>query len=426
MKMGPRTDAKRPERFKRLGAPKRRQPQTIGASRNHCRFVGHRAPAPSEAWRRGKDINIRQARIIVEWRLLRRGEFVIRFGPSGIPLSCKGRTLRDGIEDIHNLGLTAMEVQLVRVNLNERYAGDEDLGRTPREIPGELVVQIGRKEDRKEVLISSLDAKIEKGDVLYSLASGIASDYHELEELGDLAREMDIELSLHTPYYLDLADADGLAEKSVRSVIWGGMLAAAMGSPIVVTHLGMFGELEPKEAMNRIAKNLRLIRDAYKRGKIRSRLGIEASGRTEVVGSLDELLTLVKNAKGVLPVLNFAHVHARGFGLFKRPEDFDDVLTKVEKVSDGGHIHAHFSGVEHADGNELRYTPIKKGDLRFEPLAECLLDEDYDLTIVSSSPLLEHDAMYMKVILERVLAKRLMRPTKPEKEEKEERGAKRR
>jgi hypothetical protein len=34
--------------------------------------------------------------------------------------------------------------------------------------------------------------------------------------------------------------------------------------------------------------------------------------------------------------------------------------------------------------------------------------------------------MYMKVILERVLAKRLMRPTKPEKEEKEERGAKRR
>jgi len=188
---------------------------------------------------------------------------------------------------------------------------------------------------------------------------------------------------------------------------------------MVITHLGMFGELDPKEALNRIAKNLRTVRDAYKKAKIRSRLGIEASGRTEVVGSLDEILSLVKNAKGVLPVLNFAHVHARGFGLFKRPEDFDDVLSKIEKVSDGGHVHAHFSGVEHADGNELRYTPIKKGDLRFEPLAEALLDDDYDLTIVSSSPLLEHDAMYMKVILERVLAKRLMRPTKPEKEEKE-------
>src|SRR3972149_5043514 len=104
---------------------------------------------------------------------------MIRFGPSGIPLSCKGRTLRDGIEDIHNLGLTAMEVQLVRVNLNERYAGDEDLGRPPRESPEELVVQIGRREDRKEVLVSSLDTEIEKGDVLYSLAAGIGAGHQE-------------------------------------------------------------------------------------------------------------------------------------------------------------------------------------------------------------------------------------------------------
>ena len=339
---------------------------------------------------------------------------MIRFGPSGIPLSCKGRTLRDGIEDIHNLGLTAMEAQLVRVNLNERFASEDDIGLTPREVPGELIVQIGRRQDRKEVLISSLSEKIEKGDILYSLASGIARDYLELEELGQLAKELDIELSLHTPYYMDLADADGLAEKSVQSITWAGLLAQAMDASIVVTHLGMFGDLAPKVALDRIQKNLRALRDRYRKAKIRGRLGIEASGRQEVVGSLDELLKIVKNVKGVYPVLNFAHIHARGFGLFKRAEDFDDVLGKVEKAQQDGHLHSHFSGVEHADGNELRYTPIKKGDLRFEPLAECLLDEDYDLTIVSSSPLLEHDAMYMKVILERVLAKRLMRPGKAE------------
>src|SRR5437660_10183466 len=103
---------------------------------------------------------------------------MIRFGTSGIALSCKGQTLRDGIEDIPNLGLTAMEVQLVRVNLNERYAGDDDIDRTPREIPAELIVQIGRKEERKEVLTSALDEKIQKGDVLYVIGSGITSDYH--------------------------------------------------------------------------------------------------------------------------------------------------------------------------------------------------------------------------------------------------------
>ena len=45
--------------------------------------------------------------------------------------------------------------------------------------------------------------------------------------------------------------------------------------------------------------------------------------------------------------------------------------------------------------------------MRFDPLADCILDnEEFDLTIISGSPLLEHDAMYMKVILDRVQQKR--------------------
>src|SRR2546422_6269829 len=120
---------------------------------------------------------------------------MIRFGPSGIPLSCKGRTLRDGIEDVHNLGLTAMEVQLVRVNLNERFAAEEEIGHTIREVAGELVVRLGRPEDDHTRFVSDFQTPIERGDVLYSLASGVARDYVELDELGTIARELDIELT---------------------------------------------------------------------------------------------------------------------------------------------------------------------------------------------------------------------------------------
>src|SRR3989304_8226174 len=149
---------------------------------------------------------------------------MIRFGPSGIPLSCKGRTLRDGIEDVHNLGLSAMEVQLVRVNVLERPAGEEEVGQTPRELPAELVVESRRKEDKKDVRIPDLDGRIESGDMVVSLTSGLARDYTELKELGTIAREMDIDLSLHTPYYMDLAGADQLAQKSMDSIMWGGLL----------------------------------------------------------------------------------------------------------------------------------------------------------------------------------------------------------
>ena len=45
----------------------------------------------------------------------------------------------------------------------------------------------------------------------------------------------------------------------------------------------------------------------------------------------------------------------------------------------------------------MHYTTIKKSDLKFEPFAEYLAEEGewLDITIISDSPLLEHDAMYM-------------------------------
>jgi len=338
---------------------------------------------------------------------------MIRFGPSGIPLSCKGRTLRDGIEDVHNLGLTAMEVQLVRVNLNERFASDEDLGHTIKEVPGELVVRLGRPQNGETKFFSDFQTVIERGDVLHSLASGIAADYIELEELGTIARELDIELTLHAPYYMDFADVDGLAAKSMDSAVWGGLLADALQARLVVMHLGRYGDLDRTLALDRVKDNLAAVRERYKAARLSPALGVEASGLQEVVGGLEELLWLAKQVKGVVPVLNFAHVHAREGGILRRPEDFAAVFDKAEKVSDG-HYHSHFSGVEHEGGNEIRYTPIKKGDLRFEPLAECLLDKPYDVTLISSSPLLEHDAMYMRVILDRVVAKRIGKPELPE------------
>ncbi|MCK4457073.1 MAG: TIM barrel protein [Thermoplasmata archaeon] len=336
---------------------------------------------------------------------------MIRFGPAGIPLSCKGRTLRDGIEDVHNLGLTAMEVQLVRVGLVERHATEEEVGIAARDIPNALIVEIVREEGSRKKVIAKLDAEVMKGDLLHILASGIAKDYHELVELGRLSRDLDIELSLHTPYYMDLIGIEDMGERSMDSVKWGGLLANEMGAKVVVTHLGLYGDLTNRQAGIRVRKNLDSILKWFRSRRIKAKLGLESSGRQEVFGSLKEIISLCEKYKGVIPVLNFSHIHSREGGSLRTSEDFQKLFDKFKKHV-RGHFHTHFSGVEHADGNELRYTPIKKGDLRFEPLAECILDNNYDITLISGSPLLEHDAMYMKVILERVLARRVAKTAK--------------
>ncbi len=332
---------------------------------------------------------------------------MIRFGPSGIPLSCKGRTPRDGIEDVHMLGLNTMEVQFVRVNVFDRYATEEEDGQVPTEMEGELIVDVLRHvDDENQESAWEKNMTVEEGDVLRVLTCGIGKDYNELKVTGRLARELDVELSLHTPYYMDLGGEDGIAERSINNVIYGGMIADALGAGVVVTHMGLYGNLEMDEATDAVIGKMRFLTDEYRERKIKARIGLETSGKQVVYGNLDEILDVVSKVKGTVPVLNFPHIHAREHGSLQTKEQFQEVFDRTRKASKLKWFYTHFSGVQHEGGNEKRYTPIKKGDLKFEPLAECVLENNYDVTIISSSPLLEHDAMYMKVILERVMLKR--------------------
>ncbi len=332
---------------------------------------------------------------------------MIRFGPSGIPLSCKGRTPRDGIEDVHTLGLNAMEIQFVRVNIFDRYATEEDEGLVPIDLEGELIVDMFRHAGDDELKPAwGRKVKIEEGNVLRTLTCGIGADFGELKETGRLAKELDVELSLHTPYYMDLSGEESIAERSINNVVYGGLIADALGAGVVVTHMGLYGDLGPEAATEEVVDKMESLASEYKDRGIKARIGLETSGKQVVYGSLDEVLDVISRVRGTVPVLNFPHIHAREHGYLQTVDEFQDVFDRARKASKLKWFYTHFSGVQHEGGNEKRYTPIKKGDLKFEPLAECILENDYNITIISSSPLLEHDAMYMKVILERVMLKR--------------------
>jgi len=65
----------------------------------------------------------------------------------------------------------------------------------------------------------------------------------------------------------------------------------------------------------------------------------------------------------------------------------------------------------------MHYTQIKKSDLNFEPLAEFIIEEGswLDMTLISDSPLLEHDAMYMLQNIEKARHKQLERKAREER-----------
>ncbi len=332
---------------------------------------------------------------------------MIRFGPAGIPLSCKGRTLRDGIADVHHLGLTAMEVQFIKVNPMTRVVFDEEVGKTPNDLVQQLVVNVGAGDKGTPAPnIASFTTPLRRKDEITTLTWSLAKDHADLDQTRQLARALDVDLTLHAPYYVDFFGSSDAREQSTRQIQWSGVLAHGLGARLAVTHLGFYGggpRADSVQELTEIVTDLSAWLKTFTKGAVR--LGIEPSGHPDVFGSREEVLELVKHVKGTVPVLNVPHLAARERATFDTVESLAPVIREFVAATDGP-LYGHFSGVELYGPGEFRLTPIKRGQVRFDPLAELLAERDYDVTVISSSPLLEHDAMYMKLLYERALTKR--------------------
>jgi len=331
---------------------------------------------------------------------------LIRFGPAGIPLSCKGRTLRDGIADVHHLGLTAMEVQFIKVNPLTRVILDEEAGKPARSLPTQLVVEAGAASSMPDPSRSVLDANLKRRDSVTTLTWSLAKDLADLQQSRALARALDVDLTLHAPYYVDFFGSDEARERSMRQIQWASILAEGLGARLTVTHLGFYGGGQRGDSIQQLTEIARDLSDwvrNFSGGAVR--LGVEPSGHPDVFGSREEVLELAHQVKGVVPVLNIPHLAARERIPLDQATLLAPVVEEFVKAS-GGDLYANYSGVEIYGPGEFRLTPIKRGNLKFDPVAELLSDRDYDATVISSSPLLEHDAMYMKLLYERALTRR--------------------
>ncbi len=278
---------------------------------------------------------------------------MIRIGPAGIPLSCKGRTNKDGLVYTQEiLDLNAMEVQFVR---------------------GLYVMEDEEANFMKE----------------------FADDY-------------DMELHVHAPYYINLAGSGDELDLSIDKILYSAELADKMGAKTVVAHPGFYGDDTPKKTMKKITKSVKKIQSSLKKNKIKAKLGLETMGKQRVFGSLDEIIEICKNVKGVFPVIGLGHIHARSNGTLKKREDFELVFEKLEDLKLDNYL-IHLTGVLYENGNEYYHIPIKKGDMPINPLIEYLLDTKKDVTFISESPLVEHDAVYIRLQIEKAIMKRVER-----------------
>ncbi|MDG6218245.1 MAG: TIM barrel protein [Candidatus Thermoplasmatota archaeon] len=274
---------------------------------------------------------------------------MIRIGQAGIPLSCKGRTNKDGLVYTKEiLDLNALEVQFVR----GLYVMDDD-------------------------------------EALF---------------MKEYAQEHDVELHVHAPYYINLAGEDEI-ELSIEKAMSSALLANKMGAKTVVIHPGYYGEKTPLETLHQISESTQILIDLMKEESLTVTLGLETMGKQKVFGSLDEIITICEQVPGVVPVIDIGHIHARCNGCLQKQEDFEEIFEKLD-VLNLQHYLIHVTGVLYEHGNEQYHLPVKKGDMPVGPLVDTILDHNYNVTLISESPLLEHDAVYLRLQVEKAIMKR--------------------
>ncbi len=280
-------------------------------------------------------------------------------GPAGVPLSCPKSGTINGIKCVAELGLNLMEVQFVR----------------------------------------SVRMKEEKA-----------------KEAGEIARELGVRLSVHAPYYINLAsERKEVIERSVEDWLYkASKLGYLMGAKFIVFHPAAYGKREPEEVFEIVKKNVKRILRKLDEEDINVYLAPETMGKKGQFGSIDEIVNLVKEIRHpkLRFCLDFAHMHARDQGRFKEKKHFNEIFEKIyEELGEEylKELHIHFSSIEYTEKGEKAHLPLEEKEPDFEILADVLKEwKGYikELEIVSESPILEKDALLMKKILKR---KRLLK-----------------
>ncbi|MBP5203908.1 MAG: TIM barrel protein [Candidatus Methanomethylophilaceae archaeon] len=261
----------------------------------------------------------------------------MRFGPAGYP--SEGKTPKGALEYTRSLGLDALEVEFVR---------------------------------------------------------GARISPEKAEEVGAKAKELDIRLSCHAPYFISFnSDSEETRAKSVDWVTSTARAAHHLGAYLIVIHAASYGK-NPETALQSVVDGLSKSKDVLDDEGIKDViLGVETMGKLGQFGTLDEIEAVMDQVDGVRPVLDVAHVHARGRGCLKTEDDMRGLVDKFFSLS-GKTAHFHISCIKYGDKGEISHLPLEAKEPNLQMLADILNDSDQDCTFICESPLIEKDAVVFR------------------------------
>jgi deoxyribonuclease-4 len=206
---------------------------------------------------------------------------------------------------------------------------------------------------------------------------GVRMSNAEAKKRGEAAKEANLDLSVHAPYYINLASEEKhKIIASMKRILLSCERAHYLGAKYIVFHAAFYGKRDKEEVYEMVKWAIEKMQEAIKEKKWKVKLAPETTGKGSQFGDIDELLRLSKET-GCYLTVDFAHIKARNNGKI----DYKELFRKLKPVK---HIHAHFSGIEYTAKGERRHLLTTKQDLM--PLLKEIKKSKADITIINESP----------------------------------------
>ena len=272
----------------------------------------------------------------------------LRFGTAGIPIRTKGDTLQ-GIKEVRKLNLDCFELEFVRgINIKEE--------KTP--------------------------------------------------EIKKVAKENDVILSCHSPYWVNLNSEDKKKyHASISYIVNSAKISSLCGAYSVTFHAGYY----QKQSLNLVYEKIKSgIKEIVKQVREFDKslwISPEVSGKPSQFGSVEELIKLSQDIEQVMPCIDFSHNFSRSIGKANKLEDFKDVLNKIKdnlgkEYLEGMHI--HISGIEYGEKGEKHHLILEESKFNYKDLLKVLKEFKVKGIVICESPNIEEDALLMKNYFEKV------------------------
>lgn len=188
-----------------------------------------------------------------------------------------------------------------------------------------------------------------------------------------------ITLSIHAPFFINLnsqtAEKMAASDERLLAAARKGYLAGARD---IVFHPASYHGQPPEQVYERVKEKLTEIMGILRSEGVDVTLRPETMGKSAMFGDLDELLQLSRDIPGVMPCIDWAHLHARtGNGSFNSYGEFTDALARVKAaLGEEGlkRVHFHLSGIDYTSKGEKAHVPLNEADLRYRELLQAFVD----------------------------------------------------